>query len=161
MNTSIEKYFDRMIENLKNKQKLLIEMSDLTQAQAGVIKSDTLPVLQKLIDEKQIRIDAIDKLDEEFSVYMGRLKSTAGVNSLEELDVSTYPAAAQLKGITTEILGLIKKISEIEKLNSSKSKELLNELGGEIKKINQGKKVNKAYSPGPVSLPSYFVDKKK
>jgi uncharacterized protein YdiU (UPF0061 family) len=161
MNTSAEKYFDRMIEILKNKQNLLREMFDLTQAQANVIKSETLSVLQKFIEEKQIRIDAIDKLDEEFSVYMERLKTTAKVKSLEELNASVYPAAAQLRGITGEILELIKKISDTEKINSSKSKELLNNLGGEIRKINQGKKVNKAYSPEPVNAPSYFVDKKK
>lgn len=161
MNTSAEKYFERMIEILRNKRNLLSEMLDLTQEQANVIKSDTLSVLQKLIEEKQARIDAIDKLDEEFSVYMGRLKTTTRVKSLEELDASSYPAAAQLKGITGEILELIKKISEIEKLNSNKSKELLSDLGGEIKKINQGKKVNKAYSPEPISTPSYFMDKKK
>lgn len=161
MNISSDKYFERMLEILTKKQMLLSDMLVLTESQTPAIKSESLDALQQIIEEKQLKIDAIDKLDEEFGVYLERLKSSTKVKSLEELDTSAFPMAKRLKEITGETLALIGRISEIEKFNSSKSKELLDQLGGEIKKINQGKKVNTAYNPVSPRTPSYFVDKKK
>ena len=161
MDTSAAKYFERMTEILIKKRALMNELLELTRDQSGLIQSDTLDALRRLIEEKQSRIDNIDRLDEEFGVYMERLKMTAGVKSLDELDVKAFPAAAALKIVTGEILGLIKEISGLEKQNSEKSKELLSNIGAEIQKLNRGKIINKAYAPGPINAPSYFLDKKK
>jgi hypothetical protein len=161
MDTSPEKYMDRLIEISNKKQELLQNILALTKAQAGTINEDGIESLQKLIDEKQLVIDAINKLDEEFGVYFQRLKTTLKVTSLDQLNVSGIKGTKELKEVTEKIVKLITEISEIEKQNSEKGKKLLNQLGGEIRKINQGKKTNSAYSPPPMSIPSYFIDKKK
>ncbi len=161
MDTSAEKYFDRMVEILDKKQLLLKDMLALTQAQTPVIKAEALDELERLINEKQQKIESIDKLDEEFSVYYERLKATANVKKLDDIDARAFPGAKALKERIGEILELVSNISQIEKSNNDKSKELHEQLGSQIKKINQGKRINNAYNPAPPNSTAFFVDKKK
>jgi hypothetical protein len=158
---SADTYFERLNEILEKKKVLLQDMFSLTEAQTPAITSDSLDVLQRLIEEKQQKIDAIDKLDEEFGVYFERLKTTLKVKKLEDIDASVFPAAGRLKEVTAEILGLVGRISGIEKHNSENSKKLLDTIGSKIKQLNQGKKINNAYRATPQSTASYFLDKKK
>lgn len=166
MNTTPEKYIERLNELLLKKKALLNEILELTQAQTGVITEEGLDSLNELINKKQLKIDSIDKLNEEFEIYYSRLKSTFGISNLEQLDTAglgeaAYAGARRLKALTAGIMDVITQISEIEKANSKKSNDLLERLGKEIKRINQGKKVNNAYNPVPYNTPSYFLDKKK
>jgi len=161
MDNSINMYFNKMTELVSAKKQLLTEMLKLTNAQTPVIKEGSLDELQKLIEEKQKLIDQIDKLDIGFSNYLEQLKAATGVSKLEEIDVSRYPGAIQLKQATAEVLEIVREISGIEKVNSEKSKELLKQLGSQIQRINQGRKINNAYSkPKPAGTPSFFMDKK-
>ncbi len=166
MNIAPEKYIERLNELLLKKKALLSEILTLTQTQTGVITEEGLDSLNELINNKQLKIDSIDKLNEEFEIYYSRFKAALGISNLEQLDAAGLGGAAstgarRLKGLTAEIMDLIRQISEIEKVNSKKSNELREQLGKELKKINQGKKVNNAYNPEPYNTPSYFLDKKK
>lgn len=145
-----------------NKKKLLNDMMALTKAQTPVIKIGSLDELEKLIAEKQRLIELIDKLDAEFGVHLEKLKAAAGIKKLDELDATRFPAAKQLKRATSEVLELVREISDTEKINSVKGKELLEQLGSQINKINQGKIINNAYNkPNIAGGSSFFVDKKK
>lgn len=166
MNTTPEKYIERLKELLLKKKALLLDVLTLTQAQTEAITEDSLESLDNLLNSKQLKIDAINKLDEEFGTYYQRLKSIMGISRLEQLDVAkldgdSSKGAKQLKDLTAELLDIIRNISEIEKVNSQKCSKLLEQFGSEIKKINQGKKTNNAYNTGSVVAPSYFLDKKK
>lgn len=161
MDVSLEKYVDRLIEIQGKKKVLLQGLLELTEAQTKAINEEDIDQLNKLIDQKQLRIDDISKLDEEFGVYFARLKMSQKVSSLDELDMTGVRGAKELKATTSNLVQLITSISIIEKQNSEKSNKLLIELGSEIKKINQNKKVNNVYSPIQVKTPSYFIDKKK
>lgn len=161
MEMSPEKYIQRLNEILQKKTLLLQDILVLTEAQAKVINEDGIDDLNKLIDKKQTKIDAINSLDEEFSVYFQRLKSSMNIKSLTELDALGLEGAGQLKSLTGGILALINAIGEKEKQNNENSKKLLDQLGSDIKKLNQNKKVNSAYAHKSVDIPSYFIDKKK
>lgn len=161
MNISADKYFDRLNEILEKKKALLQDMLSLTEAQTPAIASESLNTLQELIEKKQQKIDAIDKLDEEFKVYFERLKTTLSVRKLEDIDASAFPAAGTLKGNTAGILELVGRINSIEKMNSEKSKKLLDTIGSKIKQLNQGRKINTAYNSAPQGMSSFFLDKKK
>ena len=166
MDTSPEKYMERLNELLQKKKQKLQEILSLTQKQTDAITEDGLNSLKKLIDEKQQKIDEIDKLDEEFGTYFLRLKSILGISRLDQLDASKLEGAAvagakQLKSLTAEIMKTIQNISEIEQVNNQKSNNLLGVFSSEIRKINLGKKANNAYKSVPNSAPSYFLDKKK
>lgn len=162
MDTNRGIQFDRMIELLNKKKQLLGEMLELTKAQSKAIDEGSLDEIQMLIDEKQKRIIEIDKLDADFSVYFESLKISFNIKKLNELNLSAHPQAKQLKQVTSEVVELIGKIGDIEKVNSSKSKKLLEELGLQIKKVNQGKKINNAYNnPTSADTASFFMDQKK
>jgi acetylglutamate kinase len=156
-----EEYMKRMTEISSRKLVLLSEISDLTFRQSEVISEDSIAELEKLVAEKQIKIDAITKLDEDFDVYFQRMKSMLKVKSLEELKDSDIKEVGELKEIIAKIVELIGRISTIEKQNNENAGKVLKSIGDEIKKFNQGKKINKAYIPAPSKSPSYFIDKKK
>jgi hypothetical protein len=153
MNTTPEKYIERLNELLLKKRALLLDILSLTQAQTEAIAEDSLNSLDDLINSKGLKIDAVNKLDEEFGIYCLKLKSALGISKLDQLDATVLggnasEGAKQLKGLTAGILDLIRSISEVEKGNSQKSNKLLEQFGNEIKKINQGRKANNAYKAG-------------
>jgi len=78
-------YLSRLNEILVQKQARLKEMLDLTRLQKEAIAGDDMDELELLIAKKQARMDAVDKLDEQFLVYLQGLKRTLGIKSLDEL----------------------------------------------------------------------------
>lgn len=157
-----DKYIDRLLEISTKKYKLLQDMLALTRAQARSINEDGVEDLQKLIDEKQARIDEINKLDEEFGVYFQRMKQQMKVKSLDELDMTGTTGAKELQLCIGEIMNTMEEISRLEKENGDNAKKLLDSFSEEIRKLNQGKKMNTAYKPGGSMIPpSYFIDSKK
>ena len=54
-----EEYMERLTEISYRKYRLLREMLDLTEAQSRSINENGLEELEKLVQEKQVRIDAI------------------------------------------------------------------------------------------------------
>lgn len=156
-----EEYLQRLSEVSSKKLELLKDILELTRAQARAINEDGLETLSRLIQEKQVGIDAINRLDEEFEVYFKRLKGSLGVKSLDELNASGLAGAGELKDTITQIFGVMQKISDIENQNNENARNLLRKFGDEIKRINQGKKISNAYMSGPSETPSYFIDKKK
>jgi len=162
MNTSPEKYVERLLAVFDKKHALLLEMLAITRRQSQSINEDGLESLEKAIGEKQSIIDSIDKLDEEFDVYYKRLKQELRVKSLDELENPDIKGLKELKSLTGRVMELIREINRLEKENSTRAKELLENLAGEVRKLNQAKKVNTAYKPGSaMQPPSYYIDKKK
>jgi len=160
------KYIESINELLLKKKALLLEILAFTQSQCETITEAGMDNLNHLIDGKQLKIDEINKLDDEFGAYCQKLKSALGIAHLDQLDTEVLEAGAAkgaklLKAQTAEILDVVRSISEIEKENARKSKKLLEQFGNEIKRINQGKKANNAYKTGYSNAPSYFLDKKK
>lgn len=162
MNITSEEYIKRLIELSDKKRILLQDMHILTQEQAEAIAAQDVKRLEELVENKQLKIDGINKLDEEFEVYQKRLKQTLGVSSLDEVQNMKIEGISCLKEIIGSIFAIMKEISELEQDNNLKAKEVLNALGEELKKINAGKKVNAAYNySSNIGEPSYFIDRKK
>jgi hypothetical protein len=161
MDTSPEKYVDRMREVTEKKYGLLEEMLDLTKEQAQSLTEDGLEKLGKLVDIKQAKIDHINKLDDEFNVYFHRLKSELKIRSLDELKDPAIGGVKELKESISNVMRLLGEISQLEKRNNEGAKALLSDISSEIRKINAGKKVNSAYNPTQIQTSSYFIDKKK
>ncbi len=161
MNNVSEQNIKNLIEILQRKEELLQDILFLTEAQTSSLTEDRLDGLHMLINDKQAKIDEIEKLDRDFTEILQNFKNKMGIKTLEELDATRVSGARQLKEKTSGIMSSIEKISVVEKQNSEKGKELLNSLGNEIKKLNQGKQASKAYVPKPQNIPSYFIDKKK
>lgn len=162
MENQLEKYFERLTEISREKRKKLEDILSITKAQSEEIEKDGIESLQKLLDDKQKKIEEIDKNDEDFDVYYKRIKQKYKIGSLENLNVSNVKEAKELQEVTGEIKKILEEICELEKQNSEKVKEALSSLSGEIRKINQGKKVSNVYSSDSAkNTASYFIDQKK
>lgn len=164
MEITHEKYVERLIQISQKKLKLLQDMLLLTMAQAESINEDGVEALGKLISDKQEKIEEINRIDEEFGVYFYRFKKELKVKSLDELDLdnTAIKGARELKEVISEIMKLIKEISEFENRNNAKAKGLLKTFSDELVKLRQGKKITQVYNPAPtIPPPSYFIDKKK
>jgi hypothetical protein len=161
MELSVEKYIERLIEASQKKYEHLEDILTITKVQSETISEDNIDVLQKLISDKQLKIDNIDKLDEEFNVYFQRMKAQLKIKNLDELDNPSIKGLKELKEQIATIMKLLTKISELEKDNNHKAKSLLDSLGNDIKKINQMKRVNNVYKPTKNQNQSYYIDKKK
>lgn len=154
-------YMQELIEILNKKISLLEQIFDLTNAQSLAIDDGDTGWLESLVAEKQDKIDAINKLDEEFDTYFACLKSLLNIKRMDELKTDEIPGAAKLKQKVEEVVAIVKKISEVETRNNENAKALLNKFGEEIKSINQRKKANQAYASSPLKPQAHFIDKKK
>lgn len=162
MDANAEVYVERLIEASREKYKCLQDMLLLTMAQYESINEDRLEGLQKLVSDKQIKIDEINKIDEEFGVYFSRLKQKLGVNGLDEVVMPELKGVDELKQIIKQIVELLSEIQENEQKNNEKARNLLNGLGENIRKIRDGRKLSSVYNSGAdLRPPSYFVDKRK
>jgi hypothetical protein len=164
MSEAGDKYFNRLIEVSTLKQNILVEIEELTQKQSDSIHDDDIDSLEKLVQQKQIKIDEMIKLDEQFEVYFMRMKFELKIKSLDEVTDNhvSVDLIKSLKELTSRILDLSKTIAEMERDNSAQLKNVMSVLQGEIVKLNQGRKINNIYSSSTVaSKASYFIDKKK
>jgi hypothetical protein len=163
MDNSPEKYIGRMLEVSNKKYNILQDIFILTQSQAQSLSEDGMETLQKIINDKQKKLDEISKLDEGFNLYLKRLKQELKVESLDDIKNPNIPGVKELQQSIGKIVKLINDISDLEKQNNDRAQKLLKELGDEVKKLNQGQKVGLAYRPNPnvKGAPSYFIDKKK
>ena len=156
-----EEYIKRLIEISGEKLERFGRLHKLTQSQSGAIEAEDLGLLEGLVAEKQVEINEINKLDEEFDVYFRRLKGVLGGESLDRVTNADIKSAKELKRIVAAIMDSAREIEALEKQNSEDARRLLDKFGGEIKRINQGIKASSAYIPEPAKPPSYFIDKKK
>ncbi|GEM_PF-290539 len=158
---SPEAYIERLLEITNGKYAYLKEMLKLTTEQADVLDGDHMERLEEILDSKQKIIEKVDRLDDEFEVYFHRLKTESGIKSLEELNVSDIKGLKELKASVSNVMGILKEMSELDKSNNSRAKKALEDIRSEIKNISVAKKVNTAYGSTPVQTESYFIDKKK
>ncbi|NMB96659.1 MAG: flagellar protein FlgN [Clostridiaceae bacterium] len=139
---------------LKVKYSLLERMLDITKLQSEAIDREDLAALNKLIEEKQNKIDDIDRIDEKFN--MGFSRSKKQLNTLDTLETR------ELKQNTERILSIINDIIKFEKENNEKMHSSMDSYKVQMNNINVGKKAisiyNKPYTPSNSSI---FIDRKK
>ena len=162
MDASPELCIQRVIEASNKKYSCLQELILLTRAQTEAISEEEVDGLEKLIGEKQVKIDEINKVDEDFGEYVDLLKQKLGVSKLDEIKRPDLKGLKELKQITGQIMELLNEINALERHNNEKAKNLLEDLGAKIRQIREGKKLNNLYNSGAgIIPPAYFVDKKK
>ena len=156
-----EEYIQRLIDISSKKISLLDEILLFTRSQNEVIKGQRFDEMDQLLKERQKRMDAVDKLDEQFVVYSTRLKEILSISSFEELPQHNLPGMAELKRAVDSISQNIKKTKEIDDENTALIKDEMKVTQGQIKNANNHKRVTGAYYPNQNSGQSYFFDKKK
>lgn len=153
--------YKELIDILKIKKDYLYQIENITEMQTSTINDKDDEQLGKLIDQKQIVIDAIDKLDAAFLEKFNALKSKMGINSLDQIDYK-IPEFQDVKNQILEIQTIVKKISIREKENSVKISKEFADIKDKLKELNGGKKAMNAYSGNNISVTGgSFIDNKK
>lgn len=154
-------YIQRMNELSTKKLALIEEILLFTRSQNEVITAGRFEEMDSLIGEKQSRMDAIDKLDEQFVVYSTRLKSVASLNSFENLPQQNLPGTVQLKDLVVKIQKSLSVIKTLEEENTALVKNELKDTKDKMDHSSAFKRVTGAYYPVKNDIPSYYFDKKK
>lgn len=155
-----KEYLQRLIEISSKKLSLMDEIMMFTKTQNEVIKDKRFEEVDLLIKERQKRMDAVDKFDEQFVVYSSRLKEMAGVTSFEELPNDEFPGLPELKGIVESIHERIIQLKELDDENTNLVKIEMQNTRNDITNTNAHKRATGAYYP-PSNTTSYYFDKKK
>ncbi|NLX64995.1 MAG: flagellar protein FlgN [Clostridiaceae bacterium] len=156
-----EEYIQRLTDISSQKLALLDEILLFTKSQNEVIKEKRFDEMNQLLEERQKRMDAVDKLDEQFVVYSERLKEALSLKSLEELSPYNLSGTAELKKVVENISQCLIKIKEMDDENIALVEAELNTVRGQIKAANEYKRISGAYYPDQNSGRSVFFDKKK
>ena len=156
-----QEYLSRLNEILVNKQALLKEISGFTRLQKDALTRDDFDGLEILIAKKQARMDATDKLDQQFVVYMEGLKRKLGIDSFDQLPSKRIPGTGELKDNTAGVLALLREIKAVDDENTAFLKEKMADVKDRIKKSNSFKKVSAAYFQPRQGLANPYFDEKK
>lgn len=160
MNDIISGYIDTLINFSNAKIEALEKILMISNNQLSIISDIETTKLFELIDEKQIHIDFINDIDNQFENILGQLKKELGVNSLEEIDGKKLRNMDFLKDCITRIFSLTKSIQEVETKNNEAIRFARDEIKQKIDTINAGKKVIANYNKAPIN-DAIFVDRKK
>ena len=80
-NQQIEKHFEKLVEVSREKQIKLEELLFLTNAQSKAIEEEGIENIEKLLNDKQKKIEEINKNDEEFYVYYEKIKEMYSIKT--------------------------------------------------------------------------------
>jgi len=148
-----------MIKICNTKLSHLKNIISISENQKNAIAEDNTDLLDSAISKKQVEMDIIDKLDIYFIQKYEELKKAYNINSIEEIDGSTYPNIKELQTKISGIFQALKAIEEIDKCNNEKLSENFEDVKMKLRQIKQGKTMNKGYSTNPYG--NAFIDEKK
>lgn len=146
---------------LEQKKTSMESIHKLTSAQKDDIDKNQGENLSSFIDEKQKEIDRIEDIDQAFAETYQFLKSELKVDTLDSIDVGSYPQLKTVKKITGEILDLAHDIMKLEEENKGRVSDLLEGIKKELKTVRLGKKSLKAYETPNVNVGGVYIDRKK
>jgi len=156
----LAKNIAQLIDSSNKKFYLLQIILELTKKQKDLLENENIDILENIIDEKQKIIDQINVLDNNFEILFKELSIKYNIKKVNDINKSSI-LGEELKTIITNIIELIKIISELEHTNNNNAIIYFEKLKNEIKKNNLGKAALKGYKPQEYGLPSYYIDKKK
>lgn len=148
-----------MIKICNTKLFHLKNIISISENQKEAITEDNTDLLNSAISEKQAEMDTIDKLDKYFIQKYEELKKTYNINSVEDMDSSTYPDIKELQTKISAIFQALQMIEEIDKYNNEKLNESFEDVKMKLRQIKQGKTINKGYNTNPYG--NAFIDEKK
>lgn len=151
---------NELINLLQEKNQHLTQILNYTKLQTKAIDEQNEQKLNEYIEEKQKLIDVIDILDKRFVDNYNLLKSTIGVNSLDEISNPSI----HLKNVKSElgkVYNLVEQIMSLEKENSVKLNQQYDDIKSKLREVSGGKKIASAYDIKPISNGGAFFDTKK
>ena len=156
------KEYVRKLNDISQKKLLLLnEILLFVRSQNEVIKGQRFGEMELLIREKQMRMDAVDKLDVQFAAYSSKLREMLSISSFEELPGYDLPGTKELKAVIERIHQKLKEIKVLDDENISLVKTEMKDVREQMSRTSNDKRVQGAYYPTLNSGTSYFFDEKK
>lgn len=153
---------NRLINITAHKKHRLQALHNMTKMQSDAIQQGDIDLLTGCIREKQRHIDAIDKLDQEFcNIYNDDIKKELASGLFKERKPEEKELFEKLQDEIYQVQEIIKKIYHIEKSNSQKAKELMDDIKKKIRHIQTGKKGYNAYNKQYSYSDGIYIDQKK
>jgi len=152
---------DDLNHTIEQKLELFSEIYNITVLQQKDIEDNQADNIEALVQQKQLIIDKIDKLDESFLEGYKQLKLELQLDSLEKADINKYPELKSIRSSVDKIMGLAQKIMELENSNREKLDAIFQAIKCELRKVNTGKRSIRAYEAVPVYNDGIYIDKKK
>jgi len=161
MMESVEKMMNDLVELLEGKIAALEKIHELTLKQKEDIKNNQGDNINGFIDKKQVEIDKINVIDEDFANTVKKLKLELDIESLEQVDTDRFPQMKVIRVKIEEILNLGNDIMKLEEYNKDKIIEIINNIKKDLKAVNLGRKFVKAYEKPNIDVGGIYIDRKK
>lgn len=158
---SIEKMMNDLVELLEEKKAVLEKIHELTLKQKEDIENNQGDNINGFIDKKQVEIDKINVIDEDFANTVKKLKLELDIESLEQVDTDRFPQMKVMRVKIEEILSLGNDIMKLEEYNKDKIIEIINHIKKDLKAVNLGRKSVKAYEKPNIDVGGIYIDRKK
>ena len=161
MNTEIFNYLELMKDSLVKKEKILINILELTKEQEKLLNSEQFDdeAFDNLIAEKSILIEKINKLDEGFELTYKRIEDKI------KAEPSYYRENIEkLQELIRTLVDRGVEVETLERRNQIKFDMNISRSKDRIRSYNlNSNAVTKYYSnmSGNIGEGTYFVDKKK
>ena len=146
---------------IEEKLRLFNEIYHITLEQQKDIEDHEADNIEGLVQQKQLVIDKIDKLDEDFLAGYNKLKEELHIESIDLINTDKLPEMKNIKNHIKNIMGITHKIMELENSNKEKLDKIFQDVKNELRKIKTGKRSVKAYESTPRFNDGIYIDKKK
>lgn len=161
MSAYAKNIISKLQDLLEQKKYALESIYKLTIAQQEDIEKNQGENLNSFIDEKQKEIEEIEVLDEAFNKTFQIFKSELKIETLDSIDIRSYPELGAIKKITGEIMDLSRKIMDLEEDNKDKVTNIIDGIKEELKTVRLGQKSLKAYEKTNINTGGVYIDRKK
>lgn len=160
--TENQTYISMMEDSLRKKKSILTSLYDQTKEQEMLLSADEMDVdrFEKLLDEKGIGIDELNKLDDGFdSLYKKLEQELMGNQESYKEEIS------RMKSLITDVTDLGTKIQVLERKNHDRFQQYISSEREKLKAANKSQQTAMTYArnmsdrhkPGD----SYFVNETK
>lgn len=150
---------DNLVSLVKSKYEQLQDVYVLTEQQSNAIETLDMEELNRLIDEKQERINLIMTFDSQFEAIVDDIKTIYEIKSLDELELES-DNIIKLKDMISKVTGILRQILQIENSNKEKMNASKLELEMKMKNAQTGKIAMKQYSGISNYSDAVFFDRK-
>ena len=161
MNTEIFNYLELMKDSLVKKEKILMNILELTKEQEKLLNSENFDdeAFDKIITEKSILIEKINNLDEGFELTYKRIE-----DKIKSEPLRYRESIEKLQGIIRTLVDKGVEVETLERRNQIKFNMNISKSKDKTRNYNlNSNAVTKYYSnmSGNIGEGTYFVDKKK
>ncbi|WAM33038.1 flagellar protein FlgN [Caldicellulosiruptor morganii] len=138
--------YEKLINLLEEKEKLVDQFLQLTNLQQEYILNDNFDELGEVVDKKAKLIERINSIDDEFIKEFEGIKKAKNIKSFDEITDIDKETGVLLKSLTSSILQKLQVIKDIDEKNNVLIRSKFDELKKTIKSMRYKKEALKDYS---------------